>query len=47
MISHAALQMVGALPFFQAAGKLDKHVKIMSTSPTAKMASLALYEYFI
>lgn len=46
LLSHSALSQVGALPYLQAKGLLD-HVKIMSTSPTAKMASLTLYEYFI
>ena len=39
--------MVGALPYLQNKGKILDNVKIISTSPTAKMASLTLYEYFI
>jgi Cft2 family RNA processing exonuclease len=39
--------MVGALPYLQNKGKILDNVKIISTSPTAKMASRTLYEYFI
>ena len=45
-LSHASLDWLGALPYLQRHGILDK-VKIMSTSPTAKMGALTLYEYFI
>ena len=46
LLSYAAISQVGALPYLQAQGKLE-NVKIMSTSPTSKMASLTMYEYFI
>jgi len=47
LISNSAITMVGALPYLQNKGKILDNVKIISTSPTAKMASLTLYEYFI
>ena len=46
LISHSSLTQIGALPYLQGQGMLEG-VKVMSTSPTAKMASLTLYEYFI
>jgi cleavage and polyadenylation specificity factor subunit 2 len=46
LLSHSALSQVGALPYLQSHSLLDR-VKIISTSPTSKMASLTLYEYFI
>jgi cleavage and polyadenylation specificity factor subunit 2 len=46
LLSNSALTSVGALPYLQKEGKLDS-LKIMSTSPTCKMASLTMYEYFI
>ncbi|CDW72718.1 cleavage and polyadenylation specificity factor subunit 2-like [Stylonychia lemnae] len=47
-LSHASLIHVGALPYLQSQGLLDTNgIKVMGTSPTAKMGALTMYEFFI
>ena len=45
-LSHASIHYIGALPYLQSRGFLDS-IKVMSTSPIAKLGALTMYEYFI
>ncbi len=45
-LSHASINYIGALPYLQRNGFLDT-IKVMSTSPIAKLGALTMYEYFI